>query len=329
MSETKIVVIGGGMAGLAAAAAFAGPGVSVTIVDPSPPGGVFAQGGFKYFHDTPDSRRMLGAAELMLEGSVPVRGGILLDGEVRPYPEWLRDMPQPQAQSIMDQHYAKTRGGQRPVGGKAMNDPFGDKPGRLIFDPAKFIKGVLKRVTWLPMSVTMVTDEYVSNGSRGVAYDFLINTLDVRLFAHLARRTVPELVEHTEKARTTDVTIFRVITDSDRLAGFDYIYTPFTHNDTIHRVSRGASWYDCETAKPMGKQLAGAFSDIGSIFSAKPLVTFAATIPGHVCPFEGEQAFTDSLRDHWIMVGRFASWDGRCTVDKAFRQALDAKIELL
>ena len=97
----RIVILGGGMSGLVSAVALydyakdKSKRYHITVIEPSTPGGSFTDGGFKYFHGTSTFKVML--ADLGIQyTSAPISGGILVDGKVEKYPDYLQDLPQPQ-----------------------------------------------------------------------------------------------------------------------------------------------------------------------------------------------------------------------------------------
>jgi len=179
----KVAILGGGLSGLVSAQAFK-DSAQVTIIEPGRPGGTFAAGGFKYFHATEAMQSLCDNLSLQW-CEVPIKGGILLDGSVRPYPDHLRQLPEPQALDIMRAHFDKTRGDGE-FTKTAMNDPWGHKPDKLITDVNKFIEACMRGVDWMKASArSLVTPNRVETTNGSLDFDLLVNTLPLWIFGRM------------------------------------------------------------------------------------------------------------------------------------------------
>jgi len=323
---TKVVILGGGMSGLVSAVAMRSTD-EITIIEPSTPGGVFSSGGFKYLHFTESTKCM--AQLLGLDYyTVPIKGAILLDGKLHQYPEHLRELPKPQANHIMQLHYAKTRRGvdiDRICVPSVMNDPWGPKPAKMVIDTDSLIKSCMGCVTkWVKAAAVSLTDHIVTTSSGSVhEYDYLINTLPLWVLAKFdGFSNHKEAKVFSTEAVANRLTIFKILSSTTRFKSFDYVYTPITEASVIHRVSMNYPTFDAETSSSI-TQFSDVMKDIRQLFGESALIVGGVTIPGHVYPSANVVDSLSYLPENWLMVGRYAQWDSRCTVDKVYARAAE------
>jgi hypothetical protein len=212
----------------------------------------------------------------------------------------------------------------------AMNDPFGPKPDKLILDTGALIKKILG----LP-NIKLVIDSasrielfkvHLRDSPQEIGFDYLLSTLALPLFGSLLGDEYIRLKEAVSTARTNTLSILRCMSLSMRYCNYDYVYTPSTPGDMIHRISLEGTAYSVETAKPL-TNLNRLFSDLIFLFG-EPLVVGGSTIPGHILPTVNMDTVNYLLPDHWIMMGRYAQWDSRRTVDKVWSRARDINVGL-
>lgn len=316
-----VVILGGGISGLMASAALQMVGASdITIIDPGPPGGAFLKGGFKYLHATKHLEYFLSQRDIAWT-TAPIKGGILIDGEIKPYPAYLTSIPKPQALAIMRMHYEKTRGREAKFSETAMNDPWGPKPNRLCLDFKQLVGACLRGVKWVNAHVEAVEVDGTVKTNRGsYSSTHIVNTLPLWLFGGMLRGH--EISTQFKSAKTNKLNVFRCMTTSEKLSGYDYVYTPRTPANMVHRVSDSGHGLDFETARPI-TQLAAVFEDINSIIDGVGLAFSGYTSPGHIMPDPSMLEYIDELPRNWLMAGRYAAWDARCTADKVYESVHD------
>ena len=184
--STDNLIIGGGVSGLISSWAFkrVSPSTRTLVLEPGLPGGEFTSGGLKYIHKTDAMVEMFDELELPYS-TYAVRGGILLCGEVRPYPQCFSEMSKAKGERVRQDHYAKTRRtSPDSFAAKAMNDPAALGPRRALkcnFDD--MVDALVSAADILPTAAkVMATDRnmVVCEDQTTISYKHLIVTIPVR-----------------------------------------------------------------------------------------------------------------------------------------------------
>lgn len=315
----KVVIIGGGVSGLVASWVFNQCGADVRLFEPGPKGRGFLSGGLKYFVRTDDMVRIVN--DLGLAFSVQsVRGGIFLQGQVRPYPKHLREVGQARAQRIREDHYRKTRGVE-PTGFavKSMNDPFSATRKALACDLDEFIKRLsgYKSHCHVSEMVTSVNSSarrvYTAEGASW-NFDYLVVTAPLWIARRLLDFPLPDGM--ARKLNVVDVDSI----GSDPYARWDYVYTPYTPENMVHRLSPHDGGYSVEFNGEWSDSTSGRLrNELNFLFgNAWALNDVKKGLPGHLIPLESDPEYPP-----WIApLGRFAAWDPRATTDKTLSDAI-------
>ena len=303
----QVLVIGGGVSGLVSGYVFNQyDGVEVKVIEAGSVGGDFLKGGLKYIHRTDEMIAMLSDLKLVYSG-YGIRGGILLHGEVQPYPKILDELPRDQVQRIRYDHYKKTRR-QEPddFADKSMNDPEGVASKRAIrCDFPAMVEGLASRVQVIRAQLARVNPDHIITGNGNKhPFDYLVLTIPLWIIRQVAYFPLPE-------AHAMSLNLVRVRSQDDPFARWDYVYTPYTPGDSIHRVSHnGEGLYTCESNGIYDAIRSG--SDLNFIFKAgyEP-VGLVEGLNGHLLPLSERPDYPKNI----AALGRFAKWDPRSTLD--------------
>jgi hypothetical protein len=281
-------------------------GVDVVVMEPGELGGDFLKGGLKYIHRTDEMVALMGDLKLVFS-NYSIRGGILLKGDVQPYPKALEEMPRDQARRIQFDHYRKTRR-QEPTAfaERSMNDPENVAAKRAIrCDFGAFIQGLAGQAKVVRGRLARIEPERVitMNGNSH-DYDYLVLTIPLWVIRQVSYFPLPE-------AHAMSLNLIRLKPRGDPFAKWDYVYTPYTPADAIHRVSHnGEGVYTCEMNGVYDPIASG--SDLNFIFKDgyEPLHCING-LNGHLLPLTERPEYPDNV----VALGRFAKWDPRSTLD--------------
>jgi hypothetical protein len=102
--------------------------------------------------------------------------------------------------------------------------------------------------------------------------------------------------------------------------GFDYVYTPYTPADTVHRFSPNVGGYSVEANGILDRDRLQ--SDLAFIFpDGYVLEGIKEGLKGHLLPLPESVVWPDNVAP----LGRFACWDSRVTADIVLRDAMELK----
>lgn len=312
--KPRVVVIGGGMSGLIASYVMRRLRTQVLVIEPAELGGEFLAGGLKYIHHT------LGMIHLCDELGVTysdyaIQGGIMLRGEVHPYPKHLQTMPRAEASRIRADHYRKTRRTEADAesSATAMNDPAAMKPRKAI--RAHFPEMIRALATGLLTMRTGVSgiQSGALNTTSGVLvpFDFCIVTIPLWAVRRLAQFYVPEGV-------AMKLNVVQVNPVRDRYVRWDYVYTPYTPADAVHRFSPSGNGYSVEINGSLDRLRMQ--SDLNFIFAdGWTIEKLNEGLKGHLLPLQTEPEWPNNIAP----LGRFATWNPRSTMDVVLDEAND------
>lgn len=302
----KVIIVGGGISGLIASYVFSKyRNLDVKLLEPGAPGGEFAAGGLKYIHRTDAVASMLGDLGLVFSNH-SIRGGIMLHGQVHPYPKVLSEVGRARAERILYDHYKKTRR-QEPseFSSRAMNDPEGVQAHQALrCDFMELIKRLAERADIVKARLDKIESRFVTTtGGNSYPYDHLVLTIPLWVIKQAAYFHIPE--GHAMRLNIVTVEPLR-----DPYARWDYVYTPYTPADTIHRFSPSGGGYDCEVNGELNKD--GLVSDLNFIFAdGWAVVSTREGLKGHLLPLPERPDWPEQIAP----LGRFAKWDPRSTAD--------------
>jgi len=306
----RVVIVGGGVSGLVANYVFKTLGQKPVVFEPREPGGEFLHGGLKYIHR---SKRMV---EMFDRFRLPwsdysVQGGILLRGEVLPYPKCLSAMSPDEASRIQADHFIKTRRSEPgQFGSRAMNDPAAISKARRaircdfiemvreLADNANIVKQGIKSIRTGSKSIQLSNGEWYW-------YDKLILTIPLWVIKAISDVRVPE-------GMAMALNLIQVKPRRDPYARWDYVYTPYTPGNAVHRFSPREGGYSVEVNGDWATQEAPAHEDLAFIFQEGFLIEGAKTgLKGHLLELHEQPVWPTDVAP----LGRFAKWDPRITTD--------------
>lgn len=306
---TKILIIGGGVSGLVANHVLSEAGADCTILEPGKPGGEFTAGGLKYIHKTDGMEQLFEALDVPYS-VFTVRGGIYLRGNMYMFPEGLEAFSKRERYRIQADHYTKTR---RTEPGrdasKAMNDPAALGSRRALrcdfqqmidelSDPA-MANIVEAGAARLDHRRNVVID----SKQQAHMFDYCVVTVPLWILRRIATFSVAE-------GAAMRLNIAEVTVPRDPYAGFDYVYTPYTPADVVHRFSPAGARYSVEANGELDHE--GLLSDLNFIFpDGHSVERITEGLKGHLLPLPDSFKWPDNIAP----IGRFAKWDSRATTD--------------
>lgn len=316
MSKPKVIVAGGGISGLVAGWAMKGD-ADVTVMEPGKPGGEFTAGGLKYIHRTDEMEDMFTQLAIPFSTYI-VRGGILLRNQMYLYPQLFQHMHKEEARRIQQDHYRKTRRTQPGEhSDKAMNDPAATGPRRALRCDFETLIETLADVSDIhPSGVAKVDHRrnvLFDMDGQPHKYDYLVMTIPLWIIRRVVGFYVPE-------GAAMRLNVAQVSARKDQYAGFDYVYTPYTPADIVHRFSPSAGGYSAESNGELDRD--ALLSDLSFIFpDGYVLESVREGLKGHLLPLSESVEWPDNIAP----VGRFAKWDSRSTTDTVLEDTLALK----
>lgn len=302
----RVLIVGGGISGLITNYVLKQHrGLDVKVLEPGAPGGEFTAGGLKYIHRTDEVVAMFGDLGIAYSKH-NMAGGILLQGRVRPYPRVLSSLKKGQSERLRADHFRKTRR-QEPgdFGARSMNDPEDvDRRSALRCDFPELIERLAARCEFVKARLDRIEPKFVTtNGGGTIWYDYLVLTIPLWVIRQCAYFPLPEGV--AMRLNVANVSVY-----SDPYPKWDYVYTPYTPCDAIHRISQSGGLYSCEMNGELdGNRLAG---DLNFLFkSGWAMASLKEGLKGHLLPLPEVPEWPE----HILPVGRFSKWDPRSTAD--------------
>ena len=311
MEKHDVIIVGGGVSGLIAGYVFAARGQPATVLEPHRLGGDFLAGGLKYIHRTDAMEKLFN--ELLLPWSdYQVNGGIMLRGKVFPYPKCLGEFPATESQRIQADHFRKTRRTEpTKFGSKSMNDPGSAKTSRRAIrcdfeDMVKSLSGfstIAKRgLKWIASDKNQI----LLDDDTWVEYEYLVVTIPLWVIRQMCDFYVPQ-------GMAMSLNLLHVIPNRDRYARWDYVYTPYTPGDAVHRFSpSGSDGYTVEVNGDWERQQPGTYDDLAFLFyDGFQIKDVKVGMKGHLLELQEKPQWPENVAP----LGRFAQWDPRSTTD--------------
>lgn len=311
----RVIIVGGGVSGLVCSHAFKKhKGLDVKVLEPSTPGGEFLAGGLKYIHHTEAMTEMFDELDV-LHSNYTVQGGILLRGKVQPYPKCFMEMDKGEARRIQADHYRKTRRAEPDdrIAKQAMNDPAAAKPRRALrCHFPEMIEQLAAKADIVPVGLVKVeADHILVSGDRKMPYDYLVMTIPLWIIRQCVSFYVPE-------GMAMKLNVALVIPSQDSYARWDYVYTPYTPADSIHRISPSGEHYSVETNGDLDNTALA--SDLNFIFKhGWSIESLREGLKGHLLELERQPNWPENIAP----LGRFARWDSRATTDVTLDNATE------
>lgn len=310
----RVVIVGGGISGLLINYVMSKcSDVECTLLEPGPLGGEFLSGGLKYIHRTDEFANMLDELDIVWS-DYAVRGGIMLHGNVEHYPRHLQTMDKSRADRIRYDHFKKTRRIEPGTfGAKAMNDPESDRAKAIRCDFQELISKLGALANVKASRLDRIEPKFVtSNGGATYWYDYLFLTIPLWVIQSAAYFQVPS-------AAALRLNICQVEPLKDHYSKWDYVYTPYTPADAIHRISSHEGGYSCEVNGQF--DLTSFLSDLSFLFpEGWTIKALKEGLKGHLLPLPSPLALPGNI----ATIGRFASWDPRSTSDVVLSEAQTA-----
>lgn len=336
----RMVIVGGGISGLIASWVFTQVrGLSVTVVEPGKPGGDFMSGGLKYIHKTDEMEELLRDLGVSY-ANYSVQGGILLHGKVEPHPGCFKGMEKDRALRIQHDHYRKTRKLEPDAfAARSMNDPEANGPRRALrCDMARVLRELIQRAPITKAGAVAIEPHklIVNNGTEDspLPYDYLLTTLPLWVTKKMAwfGEELP-----IGMAVKLNLLMVEPPQKGDDYAQWDYVYTPYTPENLIHRISPRDGGYTLEfngdwpapspeaVAPDQIRQVNDRItSELNFLFKDGWALSDAKKgLNGHLLPLPNRIDWPQNVR----AIGRFAQWDPRATSDVVLATCLKLAAE--
>lgn len=310
----RVIIAGGGISGLICSHIFKQHrGVEVMLLEPGNIGGEFLAGGLKYIHRTEIMEWLFEELDVMYS-PYTIQGGIMLRGGVHPYPKCLMDMELDESERIQSDHYRKTR---RTEPGehskKAMNDPASVKPRRALrCDIVELVEKLASRANVIRKAVVGVEKNHVVCSDHSeLPYDYLVLTIPMWIIKKVVKFNIPD-------GMAMRLNVAKIHPKKDKYARWDYVYTPYTPADVIHRFSPDGGGYVVEANGDL--KHSDLHSDLNFIFPDGWYIdSLREGLKGHLLPLECQPEWPNNVAP----LGRFAKWDSRATTDVTIEDAMD------
>jgi len=309
----RVVIVGGGVSGLIASYVFSGiPGVETRVFEEKTTGGEFLAGGLKYIHHTEAMVDMFDELGLC-HSNFMVNGGILLSDVVQPYPKCFQDMEPERAARIQDDHWRKTRRSEPGSDSKkAMNDPASTKPRQALrCDFVDMINELSDCAAITNAAVVEINqNDLLTSQKERVLFDFAVVTLPLWVIRELVKWYVPH-------GMAMALNVAKVNVRGDRFARWDYVYTPYTPSNCVHRFSPVAGGYSVETNGELN--LGEIESDLNFLWpEGWAMMELKEGLKGHLLSLDTKPDWPRNIAP----IGRFAKWDSRATIDVALEDSI-------
>lgn len=309
----RIGIIGGDIAGLVAARILRDRGYSVCVFEEDDVGKSFFLPIYKYLERTTEVLRLLDELGL-LHGPYSIQGGLHVNGEVTLCRRYLLNNAE-RAKRVHYDYYRKTRLAQPDsYNVKSIDDPeVGPSRHAIQCDYVEF-------VSMLSKGVSVVRDRIKSIGltatggmnveTRNSVYGFkrLIVSSPLWEVKRLFDFDIPDSL-------AVKVNVIQVKTVKDTFLKWDFVYTPYTPDNVIHRVFTYNDGYGCQySGDPDDNHIQ---SDLNFLFPDGWYVSQdPVAVPGHLLPLSEPVDWPTGI----IPVGKHARWDNKATVTSTIKE---------
>lgn len=304
----RLAIIGGDVPALIAAEVFTRMGWSVTVFASGELGGEFLTGGLQHVGETEAMMRFLDSIDIPVS-QYNVQGGIHLQGEPFKFPGCLWEMSTSEVKRLHRDYARKIF--HAPVEGAMFNDPAAKSKEALRFNFEDFVTELASLVrTRVCEPVEFIDCEHhVVKCGRLFSYDAMVVTIPLWDLKSLANFYVPEVC-------ATNSNFVYVTPRRDEYAAFDYVYTPYTPNDAIHRITPREGGYCAEVSGDLDR--VNLHADLQFLFPAGYILgDVSGGQPGHI----SSNPKPDWPSNHRPL-GRYASWDYRASADTVLTEAI-------
>ena len=316
--KKKLIIVGGGISGLICSYAFRYKNTfDVTILEPDDIGGEFLASGMRYVgakkaDELDPVKKMLEQLDLAYTDYL-VKPGVFLRDKVHTYPLDTKEFSSGEVNRIKFDYYRKSRMAYPGNDIKsAMNDPANYRSKRAFkFNLRDFVIALRNRAKIIKIKALMITNSNViCSDSVKIPYDYLVLTVPLWDIKKMVRWTV-----HTGDAVKLNSAL--ITTDNQEFIQWDYVYTPYTPSDCIHKVISAGCGYVVECSGRMND--ADFHSDLEFLFNGDwNIRNYFTGLKGYmVSKPEAKTKYPENVAP----LGRFATWNQDSTVDTLLEEA--------
>jgi len=300
MKPPRIVILGAGIAGLAASHVLKRKGLHPLLLEQGHPGGEFLAGGPRVLRDTKSMRCFL--ADLNLPHSkFTTRQGMLLRGRVEPFPRCLKNRLD--ARRVHADYWTKSRRvlPDDPTA-RYLTGARNPRKGFLRCDLEELVAKLASRARIQTVRVLGIERNHIETSGGRVPFELALCTLPLWELTGKTWFGLPSGV--AVKLCATYVIPFH-----DRFARWDTVLAPYTPAACVHRM---LSFEDGWVVEAAGEpSLADLESDLHWLFPEGYFVQWQRRgLKGALLPLEEDAAWPPNVRP----LGRFAQWDSEVTV---------------
>jgi hypothetical protein len=252
--------------------------------------------------------------------SYRIRSGIMLRGQIEPFPRVLRGCGKKQGARIRGDLFSKTRLVQSDQPSKSSLDYEISKTKMgMVFEWPSFLEVLTRGIQIDSSPVTEIRSDCIVLGDREEFFDLAIVTLPLWRCAELVQWPLPH---------ACSISLNTAIIDSnsapdvrEQLAGWDYVWTPYTPDGLVHRVYQVNESYHVQFsgAWNVSEDKSQLIGDLNYLFPAgwAPLGSHRGEA-GFLCPLSEKAIWPKSV----LPMGRLARWDARATLSQTFDDLL-------
>jgi hypothetical protein len=308
----KIVIVGAGISGLLSAWVFRQYGHNVVLLDEQPPGGLFLAGGSRLLRRTAATLGLLRDLDIPYSEFAP-RTGVMMRGEMRPFPRCLREVGREESEKIQRDYWRKSRRIDPPAGVKAHIEGFARQSRyHLRCDPRELVDALARRFDIRKERLKRAyPGGLVTPDGKTFNFDYLVLTIPLWEIAGTVWFEIPCCF-----AAKLNITYIAAV--SDPFTPWDIIFTPYTPADCVHRLTPWGDGYVLESSGEFDfESFAG---DANFLFPAGYYVRWGfRDLKGHVLPTSQKIHWPDNV----AAVGRYAQCADDMRAAGALRRAWD------
>lgn len=253
-----------------------------------------------------------------------INSGILLQGEVQPYPRVFRQLGKLRTQVIRTALWAKTRLiNATPYPWQSVDyDSSATKTG-VQYEWAEFIEEIYgTRSVAISSSFAIRSDRIVYSNGAQLPFDLCLVTLPLWTCQDLVEWHLPHA--SAVALNTAIIDANQVPGERDLMAGWDSVWTPYTPDNVVHRVFQIGDEYHVQFSGHWqeGEVYPALLGDLNYLFPSGWAPTGAHRgDPGYLCPLSEKALWPKTV----VPLGRLAKWDSRAT----FAQTIDEVSKIL
>lgn len=306
----KVIVIGGGVSGLICYYILKQYTNNILLFDHNEKlGGEFLNNGIQYVKGSGTMKKFLTGLGILFS-SYMVRGGMLIGGKIKKFPQCLDGLRNDQLEKVRFDYYRKTHL-VHPEEGMlklAFNDPFVLKQRTaLAFDFSELVEKLSIGVNHVKKRVKYVGEDFVLADSCFEKFDYLVYSIPLWEIKQISLvGEYPDSVVSKKVVVETECDLQR-----DKFSGWTYVLTPYTMFNAVSRIKHTdfgymAECYGNKTEMEIKKDLYFLFQDGFQVRKVSEM-------KGEMLPISKNSKI--SYEKNIALMGKYSNWDNSITLD--------------